>query len=174
MLKLLVILVSVIAGVLIYASTKPDTFHIERTARIKAPPEKLYAYINDLHQWETWSPYAQLDPAMKTQYSGAAAGTGAAYEWQGNSKAGAGRVTITDTAPPNKVAINLDMFKPFKAQNDVLFTLQPNGDATDVTWAMDGRNTLLSKTMSLFFSMDSMVGGQFEEGLANLKALAEK
>ena len=106
--------------------------------------------------------------------SGAASGAGAIYEWEGNAQVGAGRVTITESTPTNRVAIKLEMFKPFAANNDVAFTLQTNGDATDVTWAMDGRNNFMSKLMSLFFSMDSMVGGQFEEGLSNLKAVVEK
>jgi uncharacterized protein YndB with AHSA1/START domain len=174
MLEIIGIVIAVLAILVIYAATKPDTFHFERTVSVKAAPDKLFPLINDFQQWSAWSPYEKLDPAMKKRFSGAAAGAGSVYEWDGNSKAGAGRVTITDTTPPNKLAIKLEMFKPFAATNDVAFTLQPKGEATDVTWAMDGRNTLLSKVMSLFFSMDKMVGGQFEEGLGNLKALAEK
>lgn len=175
MLKIIgIVIVVAIVAALLYATTRPDTFHVQRTASIKASPDKIFAYINDLHAWEAWSPYAKLDPAMKTRYSGTASGAGSVYEWEGNSQIGAGRVTITDTTPPKQMAIKLDMFKPFAASNDVTFTLQPNGDATDVTWAMDGRNNFMSKLMSLFFNMDKMVGGQFEEGLANLKALAER
>lgn len=175
MLKVIAIVVVVlIAGLLVYASTKPDSFHVQRTVSIKAPPEKIFAYIDDLHRWEAWSPYVKLDPAMKTQYSGAASGKGAMYAWQGNSKAGAGQVIITDTTPPNRVAIKLDMFKPFEGHNDVEFTLQPGGEVTNVTWAMDGPNAYITKVMSVFFDMDAMIGGQFAEGLTNLKALAEK
>jgi uncharacterized protein YndB with AHSA1/START domain len=174
MLKIIGIVIAVLAVLVIYASTKPDMFHVERTVSIKAAPDKLFPLINDFQQWPAWSPYEKLDPAMKKRFSGAAAGAGSVYEWEGNSKAGAGRVTITDTTPPNKLAIKLEMFKPFAGTNDVVFTLRPRGVATDVTWAMDGRNTLLSKVMSLFFSMDKMVGGQFEEGLNSLKAQGEK
>lgn len=175
MLKTIVIVVILaIAAVLIYASTRPDMLHVERTVSIKATPDKIFPHINDLHAWETWSPYLKLDPAMKTRYSGAAAGAGSVYEWEGNSKAGEGRVTIAQTTPPNQVAIKLDMLKPFEAHNDVLFTLASKGETTDVTWAMDAHNSLLSKVMGLFINMDSMVGGAFEEGLGNLKALVEK
>jgi carbon monoxide dehydrogenase subunit G len=174
MLKTIVIIVLIaIAAVLIYASTKPDMLHVQRTVSIKATPDKIFPHINDLHAWEAWSPYLKLDPAMKTRYSGAAAGVGAVYEWEGNSKAGAGRVTIAQTTPPSKVAIKLDMLKPFEAHNDVAFTLEPKGENTEVTWAMDGPSTLLTKIMGLFINMDRMVGGEFEEGLAKLKALVE-
>lgn len=175
MLKIIGIVIAVlIVAAVLYAITRPDTFHVQRTARIKAASDKIFSHINDLHAWEAWSPYAKLDPAMKTRYSGAASGAGAVYEWEGNAQVGAGRVTISESTPSNRVAIKLEMFKPFAANNDVTFTLQPKGDATDVTWAMDGRNTFMSKLMSLFFSMDKMVGGQFEEGLGNLKTLAER
>jgi uncharacterized protein YndB with AHSA1/START domain len=171
---IIIVVVLLIAGILIYASTKPDTFHVERTVNIKATPDKLFPYINDFHQWQPWSPYEKLDPAMTRRFSGAAAGEGAVYEWEGNSKAGAGRITITQAVPSSKILLNLEMLKPFAATNDVAFTLRPEGDTTQVTWAMDGRNTLLPKVMSLFLNMDAMVGDQFEEGLNNLKAVAEK
>jgi uncharacterized protein YndB with AHSA1/START domain len=172
--KTIIIVVLLIAGILIYASTKPDTFHVERTVNIKATPDKLFPYINDFHQWQPWSPYEKLDPAMTRRFSGAAAGEGAIYEWEGNSKAGAGRITIKQAVPSSKVLLNLEMLKPFAATNDVTFTLRPEGDTTQVTWAMDGRNTLLPKVMGLFLNMDALVGDQFEEGLNNLKAVAEK
>jgi K+-transporting ATPase KdpF subunit len=175
MLKIIgIVVIAAIAVVLLYATTRPDTFHVQRTATINAAPDKIFAHINDLHAWEAWSPYMKLDPAMKMTYSGAASGTGAAYEWEGSSSVGAGRVTITDTATPSKVSIKLDMLKPFASSNDVIFSLQPRGEATDVTWAMDAPNKWISKVMSVFINMDTMVGGQFEEGLANLKALTEK
>ncbi|MGC3982965.1 MAG: SRPBCC family protein [Steroidobacteraceae bacterium] len=175
MLKIIgIVIVVAIALLLIYASTRPDSFHVERSTRIKATPDKIFALINDLHQWEAWSPYAKLDPNMKTRYSGAASGTGAMYEWDGNSQVGSGKVTIADSTPVSRVAIKLDMFKPFEGHNDVVFTLQSEGDSTTVTWAMDGASAFITKVMSVFFSMDKMVGGQFEEGLASLKGLAEK
>jgi hypothetical protein len=141
---------------------------------MKAPPEIVFRHINDLRAWTPWSPYEKRDLAMKKTYTGAATGTGAVYEWSGNSQVGAGRVTITDSTPPERIGIKLEMFKPFAATNDVVFTLRPLGSVTEVTWAMDGRNTFLSKVMSVFFDMDKMVGGDFESGLSSLKALVEK
>ncbi len=175
MLKIIgLVVVAAVAIVLLLALTKPDTFHVERTTSINALPEQIFPHINDLHAWEAWSPYLKLDPAMKATYSGVASGAGAVYEWEGNSKVGAGRVTIASTQPPGRVDIKLDMLKPFAASNDVAFILQPNGAATNVTWAMDGRNNFVAKVMSVFLDMDKMVGSQFEEGLANLKAAVEK
>ncbi len=169
-----VILGAGLAAILVYAATRPDAFRVARSASIMAPPEKIFPLISDLHQWEPWSPFDKMDPGMKRSYSGAPSGTGAVYEWDGNSKVGAGRVTIADTAPPNKVTINLDMIRPFAAHNIVEFTLEPAGDATKVTWAMHGSNPFISRVMCMFFDMDKTVGGEFETGLSDLKLIAER
>jgi carbon monoxide dehydrogenase subunit G len=166
--------VIVIAVILVVATTKPDIFRFERTASIKAPPEKIFPLINDFHKWGPWSPYEKKDPAMKRTYSGAASGKGAAYEWEGNNEVGKGRVVITDTSPPSKVVIKLDMIKPFEGHNIVEFTLEPKGDVTNVTWAISGTANYISKVMCVFVNMDKMAGKDFEVGLASLKALAEK
>ena len=149
---------------LVYAATKPDHFRIERTASIQAPPEKIFAVINDLHNWDAWSPYAKLDPSMKKTISGAATGTGAVYEWDGSSKVGAGRMEITESSPASQVIMKLDFIRPFAAHNIAEFTLQPKGDATNVTWALHGPSPYVSKVMSVFFSMDGMVGGAVRGG----------
>ncbi len=169
-----IVVVVVIAGILIFAATRPDTFRVQRATSIKAPPEKIFALIHDFHSWGSWSPYEKLDPTMKRTYSGPANGKGTVYEWDGNRNVGKGRVEIMDSSPPSKVTITLDMVKPFEAHNTVEFTLEANGDSTNVTWAMDGRTPYVAKVVHILFSMDSMVGGQFEEGLANLKTIAEK
>ena len=166
--------VVVIAAVLALAATRPDTFRVERSTTIKAPPEKVYALIDDFHQWQQWSPWERLDPAMKRQHGGAAKGKGALYGWEGNKEVGKGQMEITEATPPSRVVIKLDFLAPFEAHNTAEFVLAPQGDATTVTWAMSGPNLFIGKVMSLFASMDSLVGKDFERGLANLKAVAEK
>jgi uncharacterized protein YndB with AHSA1/START domain len=175
MLKTIAIIVLVlIAAVLIYAATKPDSFRIERSTQIKAPAEKIFALINDFHQWEAWSPWEKIDPALKRTYGGAASGTGAVYEWSGNKDIGQGRMEITQSTPSSKVALKLDFMKPFEAHNMVEFTLAEQGGSTTLTQAMYGPSPYMSKVMGLFFSMEKMVGEKYEEGLASIKAIAEK
>jgi uncharacterized protein YndB with AHSA1/START domain len=164
---LLVALVAVVA-------TRPDTFHIERRARIAAPPERIFALINDLRAWGRWSPWEQIDPAMQRTYGGPPAGVGAVYEWRGNGDVGSGRMEITQASPPSHVVIRLDFLEPFEAHNTAELSLQPTGDATTVTWAMYGPNTLLGKVLGLFLDVETMIGGQFEAGLANLKRATEQ
>ena len=168
-----VVLVVVIAGILIYAATKPDSFRVQRSASIKAPG-KIFALINDLHGHAAWSPWEKKDPAMKRTHSGAATGKGAVYEWDGNKDIGAGRMEIADTSPPTKVVMKLDFIRPFEAHNIAEFTLEPKGDSTHVTWAIYGPSPYMSKVMSIFFSFDSLIGKEFETGLANLKAVTEQ
>jgi uncharacterized protein YndB with AHSA1/START domain len=169
----LVLLVAV-AAVLIYAATKPDTFRIQRAMSVNAPPEKVFALINDFRRWTVWSPWEKMDPALQRTYSGTASGQGAVYAWEGNRKVGAGRMEITDAPSPSKVTIKLDFLRPFEAHNIAEFTLEPKGDATTVTWAMHGPNLFVGKVMSIFVDMDRMIGKDFETGLANLKAAAEQ
>jgi hypothetical protein len=167
------VLLIAVAAVLVLAATKPGTFRVERATTIKAPRERIFALINDFHNWTSWSPWEKMDPAMQRRYAGPASGKGAVYEWEGNKKVGAGRMEIVDAAH-SKVAIKLDFLRPFEAHNNVAFTLEPQGDATLVTWAMQGPLPYIGKVMHVFMNMDRMVGKDFESGLANLKAAAER
>ena len=164
----------VVAGVLIYAATKPNSFTVRRSIEIKAPPAKIFALINDLHGWAAWSPYEKKDPDMKRTFSGAQRGKGAIYEWDGNNSVGKGRMEIIEAAAPAKVAIKLDFIKPFEGHNTAEFTMEPKGDQTVVTWAMYGPSPYVAKLMGTFMNMDKMIGTDFEAGLVNLKTLAEK
>jgi uncharacterized protein YndB with AHSA1/START domain len=174
MLTIVLIAVGVtIAGVLMLAAMKPDTFRVERTATIAAPPEKIYPLLADFHVWPAWSPWEKKDPGMQRTYSGAASGTGAAYAWQGNRDAGKGRMEITDARLPTRLTIKLDFVKPFETHNTVDFTLRPEAGSTRVTWAMQGPAPFVSKVMQVFMNLDRVIGRDFEAGLQNLKSAAE-
>ena len=161
-----------IAAVLGLAAKKPSAFTLKRSARINTPPERILPHIVDFRKWLAWSPWEKLDPALKRTHSGAPSGKGAVYEWEGNPKAGKGRMEITD-ATANRVGITIQFIKPFEATNSVEFLLTPSGTGTDVTWSMSGDHAFMMKVMDIFVSLDKMVGKDFEQGLANLKAVAE-
>lgn len=162
-----------IAGVLGIAARKPDTFRIQRTGVIGAPPEKILPLLTDFHRWAEWSPWEKLDPEMKRTFSGAESGRGAVYAWDGNKKAGGGRMEITGSSP-ERVTIQLDFTRPFAAHNVTTFTLQPRGGRTEVVWAMDGPQPFMNKVMGVLINLDKLVGKDFDAGLANLKAIAER
>ena len=172
--KAVAVVLVLLVALLGYATTLPNTVHIERSARIDAPPERVYALIDDFHAWEGWSPWEKLDPALRRAYTGAPSGPGAEYAWQGTSQVGSGRMRILEAIPPSKLVIALDFLEPIEASNTVVFALEPDGGATRITWAMDGANTFLSKLFGLVVATDEMVGGSFEKGLADLEALAER
>lgn len=178
MLKILarvgVIVVVAIAAILIYAATKPDSFRVERSASMNAPPEKIFPYIEGLKRWIEWSPYEGRDPEMKRTYSGAESGKGAVYEWDGNKNVGTGRMEILNSTPPNKVVIKLDFLKPFEGHNTAELTVEPKGGQTIVTWAMYGPSTFMTKLIGTFMDMDDMIGRDFAAGLAKLKTVVEK
>jgi uncharacterized protein YndB with AHSA1/START domain len=169
-----VVLAIAIAVVLILAAIKPDTFAVQRSATVKAPPEKIFALINDFHQWGSWSPYEHKDPAMKRTFSGAESGKGAVYAWEGDKNVGSGRMEMLEASAPSKIVIKLDFFSPFEAHNTAEFTMLPQGDATNVSWRMHGPAPFMARIMHLFINIDKMVGKDFEAGLDNLKRLTEK
>ncbi len=177
MLKVIGIIAAVLAvgivSILAYATTRPDDFRVQRTAAIKAPPEKIFPFINDFRQWTIWSPFEKVDPGMKRTYGEKSAGPGATYAWDGNSNIGAGSMTMVDSST-QKFIIKLDFVRPFQANNIAEFTLVPAGDTTNVTWSMHGPVPYFAKIIHMFMNMDKMVGGQFDTGLADLKAAAEK
>jgi uncharacterized protein YndB with AHSA1/START domain len=168
------VLAIAVAIILILAATKPNTFSVRRATTVKAPADKIFGLINDFHQWGTWSPYENKDPAMKRTYTGAERGRGAVYAWDGNKNVGSGRMEILDASEPSKIVIRLDFFTPFEAHNTAEFTMLPQGDATNVTWLMHGPAPFMSKMMQVFINMDNMIGKDFETGLANLKRLTER
>jgi len=171
---MLVVFALLLSGLMFYVVTRPASFRIQRSLRIAVPREKLFAYVADLHNFDAWSPWAPLDPAMSKTHFGAASGVGAGYEWQGNKNVGHGRMEIVEALAPERVLIKLDFLKPFEAHNMAEYLLAEAGGETEFTWAMYGPNNFLSKVMGLFFNMDRMVGAQFEQGLVALKAVAER
>jgi len=171
--KLLAIVAGLIAVILALAMTKPDTFQVRRTATYKALPDSIWPYLDDFHNWPAWSPWEKMDTAMTRTYSGAPSGVGAVYAWSGNKKVGTGQMKITAAEPAASLTIALDFQSPFEAHNTTVFALTPTGDSTTVSWTMTGPNTFVSKLMSVFVSMDKMVGPDFEAGLANLRTVVE-
>jgi K+-transporting ATPase KdpF subunit len=170
----LAVIAVVLIVVLILALMKPDTFRVQRSTTVKTVPADVFPRINDFRNWASWSPYEKLDPNMKKTFSGPASGKGAIYEWQGNNKAGTGRMEILESSTPNKITIKLDFLKPFEGHNTSEFTMSPKGDSTEVTWAVYGPVPFMQKIMHVFINMDKLLGKDFEAGLANLKAITER
>ena len=163
----------IVVALIVVVSMQPDTFRIARSTTVEAPASKVFPLVNDMHAFQTWNPYAKKDPTMEQTWEGPAAGVGAVYRWSGNNEIGAGSMRIIESHSGERVGIDLAFDRPFKATNDVVFTFEPKGDTTVVTWAMSGTNSFPAKAMQLVMDMDAMVGSDFEKGLADLKALAE-
>ncbi len=161
----------VVLGVVV--ALRPSHFHVERSVHIAAPPELVFPLINDFRRWPSWSPWEKLDPGMKREYSGAALGTGAVYDWAGNDEVGVGSMRISDSQPPSNVAIALEFREPWQATNATLFSVARDATGSNVTWGMDGENDFMLKAVSMFMDMDGVVGKDFEAGLGNLKRVAE-
>jgi uncharacterized protein YndB with AHSA1/START domain len=170
---IIILLIVLIAALLIFAATRPDTFRVQRRISIKAPPEKVFALINDFRNWVLWSPWEKMDPSMKKAHSGATVGKGAVYEWEGNRKVGKGRMEIIESSPSSRIMIQLDFIKPIEGHNMTEFSLKAERGFTIVTWAMYGSNPYMAKLTGLFFDMSNMIGKDFETGLSGMKTAAE-
>ena len=173
LLYILVGLAAIIAIILIAASTRPNTVRYERSTVINTSPDRILPHIADFHKWMPWSPWEKKDPNMERDYSGAANGVGAKYGWNGNKNVGEGTMEITESKA-DRVRIDMHFIRPWKAQCDIHFRTSAEGNATRLTWTMDGPQIFMGKVMSLFMNMDKMVGKDFEAGLAALKAEVEK
>jgi hypothetical protein len=171
--KILIALAVIIIAFLGVVAMQPSEFRVARTATIAAPAPVVFAQVNDFHNWEAWNPWAKLDPAMKQTYEGAPVGTGAMYTWAGNSQVGEGRMTLTESRPSDLIRIKLEFLKPFPGTSTAEFTFKPVGSETAVVWSMAGKNNLMAKAVCLFMNMDRMIGGQFEKGLTQMKAVVE-
>jgi polyketide cyclase/dehydrase/lipid transport protein len=171
--KILIALAVVVAGLVVVIALQPADFRVSRTATIAAPAPVVFAQVNDFHNWAAWSPWAKLDPAMKQTYEGAAAGPGAVYTWVGNREVGEGRMTIVESRPGDLVRVRLDFVKPFAGTSVAEFTFRPEGDRTAVTWTMTGEKNFVAKGIHLVMNMDRMIGDQFDKGLAAMKTVAE-
>jgi uncharacterized protein YndB with AHSA1/START domain len=171
--RVLIVLVAIVVVLVAVVAVQPSEFRVVRSATMSAPAPAVFAQVNDLHNWEAWSPWAKLDPAMKQTYEGAPAGTGAMTAWAGNNQVGEGRMTITESRPSDLIRIKLDFLKPFASTATAEFTFEPEGNQTVVTWSMTGENNFIAKAVHLVMDMDEMVGGQFEKGLAQMKSKVE-
>jgi uncharacterized protein YndB with AHSA1/START domain len=165
---------ALLAVLLGFAAYQPGTFEVERHITINAPPEKVMVLIDDFHNWRAWSPWESPDPAIQRSFIGAERGKGAAYAWSGSDKDGAGRVEITRSSSSSGIEMEVDFIAPSQSYNTAEFTFQPQGDSTRVVWSMRGPLAFSDKLKNVFFSVDRTLGKDFETGLSNMKAAAEK
>ena len=171
---IIIIVIALVVLVLIYGISQPAGFSVVREADFDATPKKVFDQINDFHNWQAWSPWEKMDPNMQRSFSGEASGVGAKYAWVGNKKVGEGNMEITDSEAARRMQLDLHFVKPFQADNVTEFTLTPQGKGTHVKWEMRGRAPFIFRVMRMFFSMDKIVGTDFENGFANLRGVVDK
>ena len=171
--KILIVIAVLILAFVIVVATRPSQFRVTRSTTINAPAAAVFPHVNELKKWEAWNPWGKIDPVMKLTYDGPASGVGANYAWVGNKEVGEGRATITESRPNELVRLKLEFFKPMAGVSTAEFTFKPKGNQTEVLWDMTGKNNFIAKAFCMFMNMDKMIGGQFEEGLADMKAAVE-
>lgn len=171
--KILLGIAAFLAILAVVIATRPSDYSVTRSATFAAPPATVFAQVNDFHAWEAWSPWAKLDPNAKTTFEGPTSGEGAKFSWDGDNNVGAGSMTILESKPDERIRIQLDFVRPFAGTSDTLFTFKPEGDQTNVTWTMSGKNNFIAKAIGLIIDCDKIIGGNFEQGLASMKTIVE-
>ncbi|MGD9646005.1 MAG: SRPBCC family protein [Pirellulales bacterium] len=167
------VLLGIVAVLAIVVALQPAEFVVERSLTMAAPPDVVFDQVNDFHKWQAWSPWAKLDPDAQNTFEGPDSGEGAKFAWSGNNDVGEGNMTIVESRRPEQIKIDLRFVRPFEDQADTLFSFAPTSDGTQVTWRMSGTNNFVGKAMCLVVNMDTMVGGDFDKGLAAMKEIAE-
>lgn len=168
------VLVGIVGVFAVVVAMQPSDFRISRSATVDAPPSAVFAQVNDFHKWEAWSPWAKLDPNAKNSFEGPTSGKGSMFKWSGNNEVGEGMMTITESDPYKRILIRLDFKKPMEDTSEAEFRFKPEGDKTVVTWSMFGKHNFVGKAFCLLMNMEKMLGGEFDKGLASMKAMAEK
>ncbi len=174
LITLAILIVALFVGLFVLISLQPSTFMVQRSATMAAPPAEIFAQVNDLAAWHAWSPWSKLDPNPKRTFSTPSAGKGATFSWAGNDAVGEGSLTITESRPNELVELDQVFIRPFEGKARMTITFAPEGAGTLVTWRMDGANGFFGKALCMVIDMDTVLGKDFGEGLANMKALVEK
>jgi hypothetical protein len=172
--KILIVLIIVLIALGVLIARQPSEFRYGSSMKMTASPEKIFAQVNDFHNWQKWSPWAPLDPDAKITFEGPQAGRDAVFRWNGNSKVGAGNMTITATRPNLWVMYRLEFLKPMHAVNMTEFNFRLIGNnQTLVTWVMWGHANFMNKAIGLLMNCRKMTEGMFNQGLGNLKKIVE-
>lgn len=167
-------IVAVLALLAVIIALQPGHTHVERSAVVKASPQEVYAYVNDLGNWNSFSPWADLDPNAAIEFEGPRSGEGALFRWDGNADVGAGNMKIVESVPGEKVRMDLEFTRPMPGTSTAAFTLEPVEGGTNVTWSSDWDNNFLAKAFGLVMDCEAMMGGYFEKGLENLRTQVER
>jgi len=175
LLSLLLGFVALLAILCIVIAMQPEDFRVSRSMTMNAPPDRVFAEVNDFHRWEAWSPWAKLDPNAKETYEGPSSGVGSIFRWDGDANVGAGNMTIVESKPNERIGIKLEFIRPFAGLCGTEFTFKPEGDGTTMTWTMSGKNNFIAKAIGLLLiDCDKMMGTEFEKGLTSIKSIVEQ
>jgi uncharacterized protein YndB with AHSA1/START domain len=150
----------------------PSSFEVKRSIDIQAPPARVYDLVADPRLWAKWSAWSKRDPGMETSFSGPAFGQGARWTWKSKSE-GSGTMEFVRVEPNRAIEYTL-AFPDYGMHSGGLWTFVPIDRGTRVTWTNAGDVGGNPVKHYLAVGMDRLVGPDFEQGLAGLKALAEK
>ena len=168
------IILGLIVLILVAAIFAPKTVHLEREITINTTPERVWPLVANFRIHTKWSPFIKKDPNVSLSYEGSDGTVGSVYSWKGNSEVGSGRQTMTKLEEPRRVESHLHFIEPFEGEAEAFMILTPVGSSTKTIWGFDSKYAYPMNAMLLFMDMDDMLGKDYNDGLVNLKKLAEE
>ncbi|MCX8501179.1 MAG: SRPBCC family protein, partial [Alphaproteobacteria bacterium] len=173
MFTVFLILILAVAGILLYAYTRPDSYRVERKITIAAPAAAILPYLRNLQETIHWSQWEKIDPNSKRNYTGVMGEVGSTYHWDSPHKqAGEGRIEITNITD-SRVEMDIQFIRPLPGRAKVDYSLEPMGKATVVMSAFQTSPPFLNKVICIFFNPEKIIGTMHEKSLNNLRTLVE-
>lgn len=171
---ILIIIVILVAVGGVLSLIAPTQMSASRSVVINAPKEVVWENVTKFENMNKWSPWAKRDPNMKNTVEGTDGTVGAKQSWTGNKKVGSGSQTISALDPMNRIDSKLDFKEPMEGHADAYTVLADTAGGVKVTWSFSSAMSRPFNIIGLFMDMDAAIGKDYEEGLANLKALCEQ
>lgn len=166
--KILLVIAIVLVGIIIASRFQPASYTVERSATIDAPPEVVFAHVNDFAKWQQFNAWGDADPNAVYTYSDVSSGVGANFHWKGNSEMGEGHMTILESRPNEYVKVDLEFIEPFAGKAITEYVLAPEGGHTKLTHRMSSDHNFFSRIMCMFMDVDKMIGEKSEEGMRRM------
>jgi hypothetical protein len=133
----------------------------------------VWPLVSSFSAQNKWSPFIKKDPSVKIGYKGKDGTVGSEYMWEGNDDVGKGNQIMTRLDPTSYVGTRLIFLEPVESEAAAFIKLEPVSGGTKAIWGFDSSFPYPMNAMMLFMDLEDMVGKDYEEGLANLKRLAE-
>ncbi len=161
----------------------PTSFNIEEEIVINQNVEIIFNEVNNLKNWQKWSPWQKLDTEIKNTYSGAESGVGSINNFSSaNSEIGIGKIEILESNENNfiKIGLYFDGISSLNNNNNkpnLINTIEfqrMNDNFIKVKWKANDTIGLFSFYRLFLPIMEITMEDIITKGLSSLKEVSEE